>query len=106
MQDITYLKELDRINSDFVNTVSHDLRSPLTAILGYYRVELLDRVGPVNQQQSEFIRRVQFSVHNITALINDLLDLGRIEAGFDSRKEIIPPYIIIRYAIERFKEPG
>jgi two-component system NtrC family sensor kinase len=35
MQDITYLKELDRIKSDFVNTVSHDLRSPLTAILGY-----------------------------------------------------------------------
>ena len=101
MQDITYLKELDRIKSDFVNTVSHDLRSPLTAILGY--VELLDRVGPVNQQQSEFIRRVQFSVHNITALINDLLDLGRIEAGFDSRKEIIPPYIIIRYAIDGLK---
>lgn len=85
MQDITHLKELDRIKSEFVNNVSHDLRSPLTAILGY--IELIERVGPVTDQQRDFIRRVQISVHNITALINDLLDLGRIEAGFDTRFE-------------------
>ncbi len=98
MQDITHLKELDRIKSDFVSTVSHDLRSPLTAILGY--VELIDRAGPVTEQQREFIRRVQFSVNNITALINDLLDLGRIEAGFDTRKEIVTVSPIIYYAVE------
>jgi PAS domain S-box-containing protein len=98
MQDITHLKELDRIKSDFVSTVSHDLRSPLTAILGY--VELIDRAGPVTEQQREFIRRVQFSVNNITSLINDLLDLGRIEAGFDARKEIVPLGAIINYAVE------
>ncbi|MEW5871995.1 MAG: ATP-binding protein [Chloroflexota bacterium] len=98
MQDITHLKELDRIKSDFVNTVSHDLRSPLTAILGY--VELIDRVGAVNDQQKEFIRRVQISVQNITSLINDLLDLGRIEAGFDARNEIVPFSAIIHYAVD------
>jgi two-component system NtrC family sensor kinase len=98
MQDITHLKELDRIKSDFVSTVSHDLRSPLTAILGY--VELLDRVGPLTEQQREFVRRVQFSVNNITNLINDLLDLGRIEAGFDARKEIVYLSAIIQYSVE------
>lgn len=98
MQDITHLKELDRIKTDFVNTVSHDLRSPLTAILGY--VELIDRVGPVNDMQSQFIQRVQFSVNNITTLINDLLDLGRIEAGFDVRKEVVPINTLIHYAID------
>jgi two-component system NtrC family sensor kinase len=101
MQEITHLKELDRIKSDFVHTVSHDLRSPLTAILGY--VELIDRVGPVNELQSEFIRRIQLSVHNITALINDLLDLGRIEAGFDLRNEIVPFSAIIHYAADGLK---
>jgi two-component system NtrC family sensor kinase len=98
MQDITYLKELDRIKTDFVNTVSHDLRSPLTAILGY--VELIERVGPINDQQKEFISRVQISVRNITSLINDLLELGRIEAGFDTRKEIVPISAILKYAID------
>jgi two-component system NtrC family sensor kinase len=98
MQDITHLKELDRIKTDFVNTISHDLRSPLTAILGY--VELIERVGQVTAQQKEFIRRVQLGVHSITALINDLLDLGRIEAGFDTQKEVVHISTIINYAIE------
>ncbi|NMC11579.1 MAG: PAS domain-containing protein [Chloroflexi bacterium] len=98
LQEITHLKELDRIKTDFVNAVSHDLRSPLTAILGY--VELLERVGEVNPQQKEFIQRVRLSVQSITALINDLLDLGRIEAGFDSQKEITPLGAIVRYSLE------
>lgn len=100
MQDITHLKELDQIKSDFVSTVSHDLRSPLTAILGY--VELIQRVGSVNAQQKEFIHRVEASVQNITALINDLLDLGRIEAGFDSRKEIVPLLAIIQFTVDGY----
>jgi len=98
MQEITHLKELDRIKTDFVNAVSHDLRSPLTAILGY--VELLERVGELNPQQKDFIQRVRLSVQSITALINDLLDLGRIEAGFDSQKEITPLGAMVRYSLE------
>jgi len=98
MQDITYLKQIDRLKNEFVHTVSHDLRSPLTAILGY--VDLLDRVGPVNEQQREFIKRVQNSVQNITSLVNDLLELGRIEAGFDTHKELVSLDGIIRYALE------
>jgi len=98
MQDITYLKQVDRLKNEFVNTVSHDLRSPLTAILGY--VDLLDRVGPVNDQQREFIHRVQISVESITSLVNDLLELGRIEAGFDSQNEIVPLEGILRYSLE------
>lgn len=98
MQDITHLKALDRIKSEFVSTVSHDLRSPLTAILGY--VELIGRVGPVTEQQLEFIGRVKVSVQNITSLINDLLDLGRIEAGIDPRKETAPFASIVQGAVD------
>jgi two-component system NtrC family sensor kinase len=79
LHDITQLKELDRLKSDFVSIVSHDLRSPLTAILGY--VELLERVGPLNDAQTSFVGRVKQSVDNITNLISDLLDIGRLEAG-------------------------
>lgn len=79
MHDISYLKELDQLKGDFVNTVSHDLRSPLTAILGY--VELIERAGEINEQQAEFIRRVKSSVRSTTDLIGDLLNLGRVEVG-------------------------
>jgi two-component system phosphate regulon sensor histidine kinase PhoR len=81
MQDITHLKELDRVKTDFVNTISHDLRSPLTSIYGF--IGLIDRVGPINKQQAEFIHHIQTSVQHITSLINDLLDLSRVEAGYD-----------------------
>ena len=102
LQDITHLKQLDRIKSDFVTTVSHDLRSPLTAILGY--VELISRSGPVNDQQAEFIRRVQYSVQSLNALINDLLDLGRIDAGFDSQKEPTQLGQAVRFAMEGLRQ--
>jgi two-component system NtrC family sensor kinase len=81
LRDVTQLKELDRLKSEFVSVVSHDLRSPLTSILGY--VQLLERAGPLNDMQKEFVSRVQGSVANITSLIGDLLDLGRLEAGLD-----------------------
>ncbi len=102
MHDVTYFKELDRIKSEFVSTVSHDLRSPLTAILGY--VELLERVGPVNDKQRSFIQRVQMSVRNITELINDLLDLGRIESGFDESKVSLSLQNVIQYSVESLKD--
>ncbi len=85
MQDITHLKELDRMKSEFVSTVSHDLRSPLTSIRGF--VDLLVMAGPLNEQQLEFVNKVDRGVADVTALIDDLLDIGRIEAGVDLMME-------------------
>ncbi len=85
MQDITLLKTMDRKKTEFVNTISHDIRSPLTSIYGF--IGLIDRVGPINRQQAEFIHHIQKSVQHITSLINDLLDLNRVEAEFDQHME-------------------
>lgn len=98
MQEITHLKKLDQAKNEFVSTVSHDLRSPLTAILGY--VDLLDRVGPVNDLQREFIQHARDNVHNITSLINDLLDLSRIEAGYDTNKECLAFDALVRATLD------
>lgn len=101
LHDITHLKKLDRLKSEFVSTVSHDLRSPLTAILGY--VDLIERAGPISDVQRDFIHRVQTSIHNITHLVDDLLDLGRIEAGFDTHKESLRMDQLIRFSADGFK---
>ncbi len=98
MQDITHLKELDRIKSEFVSVVSHDLRTPLTAIRGY--VELLSRVGPLNPQQTEFVSRVLRSMKTISDLIGDLLDIGRIEAGLEQEMAPCQLESIVRQAAE------
>ena len=101
MQDISYLKELDRLKSDFIHTVSHDLRSPLTSIMGY--TELVERTGPLNSNQQEFLRRLQGSIQHITTLVNDLLDLGRLEAGFDTRRESVQLKNVLEYSLDMFE---
>jgi PAS domain S-box-containing protein len=101
MQDISYLKELDHLKNDFVHTVSHDLRSPLTAVLGY--TELIERTGSLSESQQEFLQRIRGSVQHITTLINDLLDLGRLEAGFDTRREAVQLEGILKYSLDMFE---
>lgn len=101
LHDITRLKELDKIKSEFVSIVSHDLRTPLTAIRGY--VELLPRVGPLNDQQREFVARVEYSMTNIVSLISDLLDIGRIEAGVDWEMQPLPFHTVISEAVREMQ---
>jgi PAS domain S-box-containing protein len=98
MQDITYLKEVDRIRNEVVHTVSHDLRSPLTSVIGY--TELIARSGTLNENQQDFLKRIQDSVQHITTLINDLLDLGSIEAGLDTRREWVQLDGLLRYTLD------
>ncbi len=100
LHDVTNLKKLDQMKSDFVNNVSHDLRSPLTAILGY--AELAERVGGLNEQQRDFLDRIRKSVREITALIDHLLDLGRLESNLDVNKEKIELIQIVEDSIEKY----
>ncbi len=79
LRDITHYKQLDMLKSDFVSTVSHDLRSPLTLMRGY--ATMLQMVGELNDQQKGYVRKIVGGVENMTRLVNNLLDLGRIEAG-------------------------
>jgi signal transduction histidine kinase/DNA-binding response OmpR family regulator len=98
MQDISHLKELDKAKSDFVATVSHDLRSPLTSILAY--VELIQRAGPINPAQHDFIEQINKCVSSISLLISELLEMGKIEAGFDVDLEPVNVAAIIRDAVD------
>lgn len=93
LRDVTHFKELDALKSEFVATVSHDLRSPLTLIRGY--ATMLDMVGELNDQQINYVRKIIGGVENISHLVNNLLDLGRIEAGVDLQLELVPVYDVV-----------
>jgi two-component system NtrC family sensor kinase len=101
MQDITHLKELDRMKSDFVAAVSHDLRSPLTSIKGF--ADLLSVVGPLNEQQQSFLGKIRRGVDAITDLISDLLDLGRIETGVNLEMEPCDLGAIVEKTVESLR---
>ncbi len=98
LHDISTPKRLEQIKTDFINTVSHDLRSPLTAIMGY--VELIERVGQVNDKQKEFVQNVVAGVQNITTLLDDLLNMGRIETGFAAHRESIKLDRLVQLTID------
>ncbi|MGA7604781.1 MAG: GAF domain-containing protein [Anaerolineales bacterium] len=80
-RDITHEVEVDRLKSEFVATVSHELRTPMTAIKGYVDVLLMGAAGAVNENQSHFLNIVKGNIDRLNILVNDLLDISRIEAG-------------------------
>ena len=79
--DITREKEIDQMKSDFVSLVSHELRTPMTSIIGFVSLILDGKTGPINDKQRRSLVRVQHQAERLADLINDLLDISRIEAG-------------------------
>jgi len=81
LHEITDLVRLDRLKSDFISIVSHELKTPLTSIRGFVKLLAAQRVGEVNEKQKHYLEIVEKQAESLTALINDLLDLSRIESG-------------------------
>jgi len=101
LQDITYFKELDAMKSEFVSTVSHDLRSPLTLMRGY--ATMLEMVGQLNEQQSSYVNKIVAGIESITHLVNNLLDLGRIEAGVGLQLELLKPESVLDHVVSALR---
>jgi PAS domain S-box-containing protein len=87
LHDITHLKEIDAMKSDFVATVSHDLRSPLTFMRGY--ATMLTMIGDMNEKQEDYVEKILGGIDQMAKLVDDLLDLGRIESGTKLRDDMI-----------------
>ena len=79
LRDISERARLEHLKSEFVATASHELRSPLTSIKGF--VELLSRSEGLDAKQREFLDVILLSTNRLVDLVNDLLDVARIEAG-------------------------
>ncbi len=74
-------QQADRLKSAFLATMSHELRTPLNSIIGFTGIILQELAGPLNTEQSKQLTMVQTSARHLLALINDVLDLSKIEAG-------------------------
>jgi PAS domain S-box-containing protein len=101
LRDVTEFIKLDALKSEFVSTVSHDLRSPLTLIRGY--ATMLQMVGELNDQQTSYVQKIIASVESMSRLVNNLLDLGRIEAGVGLQLEMVPVNDILEKVVSELK---
>jgi two-component system phosphate regulon sensor histidine kinase PhoR len=90
LEDITALKVIDRLKSEFVAKVSHELRSPLSTIHEQLAVVLNDMVGEVSSTEQHLLSRAKEKTQGLISLIGDLLDLSRIESGavYEERKPV------------------
>ncbi|RMF28194.1 MAG: response regulator, partial [Chloroflexi bacterium] len=80
-RDITKEVEAERAKSEFVSTVSHELRTPMTSIKGYADLLLLGTAGRLTEAQERFLRIIKSNADRLSDLVNDLLDIGRIDSG-------------------------
>jgi signal transduction histidine kinase len=81
LRDITQVREVDRMKSSLISTVSHELRTPLAAIKGYATTLLAKDVQWDNLTQQEFLSIISDETDRLSSLVNDLLDMSRIDAG-------------------------
>ena len=81
LRDITREVEINRAKSEFVSIVSHELRTPMTSLKGYAELLLSDVVGPLTDTQRQFLTIIRNNVERLIELVNDLLDISRIETG-------------------------
>ena len=81
LRDVTRERELDKMKTEFISVVSHELRTPLTSIKGYTDLLISGAAGETSEIQREFLGIIQSSTTRLSNLINDILDISRIESG-------------------------
>jgi signal transduction histidine kinase len=101
LHDVTHFKDLDRVKNEFLATASHDLKNPLTAIIGYS--DLLHRVGTLAPRQVDFLNRIKVSSEQMLELVQDLLELARIDMGMDLKLDVTDLREVLPSVCEEFR---
>ena len=99
------LKEVDRLKSMFIASMSHELRTPLNSIIGFSSIMLNEWTGPLNAEQKENLTAVLRSGKHLLSLINDVIDVSKIEAGkIDSIVQDFDVHDVVMEAVETIKK--
>jgi two-component system phosphate regulon sensor histidine kinase PhoR len=101
LHDVTHFKELEKMKNGFVATASHDLRNPLTTIKGYS--QLLKSAGPLNENQIDFIQRIQNAAEHMRELVENVLDLAKMDLGAEKKHEVLDLALIVHELADEFR---
>jgi NtrC-family two-component system sensor histidine kinase KinB len=92
LEDITHLRELDRLKTEFIGVASHEMKTPVTSMLLFVQLLQEGAGGPLTAQQTELVTALRADLERLERMMRDLLDIARLEAGVTPpRFEILPP---------------
>lgn len=101
LRDVTEYKQLEKMKSEYVSTVSHDLKAPLVLIRGY--ASMMPMVGELNDQQRDYSQKILDGIDDISRMADNLLDMRRIDSGMQLQLERISPSDLLDDVIEEMQ---
>ena len=88
MQNVTQLRQLNKVRTDFIATISHEFNTPLTSILMGASMMVNENIGTLNYDQKSILKTIREDGERLASLVNDLLELSRIESGRSVFKKV------------------
>ncbi len=101
LHDVSHFMKINQLKNEFLATATHDLKNPIFTVLGYS--DLIERVGPLNEMQQDFLRRIRNSAHMMQDLVLNLLEMARIEMESDLKKEHVEINVLLREIAGEFQ---
>ena len=101
LHDVTNFKRLEKVKNEFIATASHDLRNPLTSIKGYS--QLIQTIGPLNEYQTDFAKRILHSAEHMAELVENMLDLAKMDLGAEQKYEMLDVAAILSELASEFQ---
>ncbi len=101
LHDVSHFKALERVKNEFISTTTHDLKNPIGVIVGFS--DLLARVGPLNEAQSGFVGHIQSAAENMNELVQNLLELAKIDMGSELKRETVDVNALVSEIRDEFQ---
>jgi signal transduction histidine kinase len=104
LHDVSHFMAINQLKNEFIATASHDLKNPIFTVMGYS--DLIEKVGPLNEMQADFLSRIRNSANQMQDLVLNLLEIARLEMGTDLQKERINLNKLLSDVFDEFKAQG
>jgi len=100
LHDVTRFKDLDQVKNEFIATASHDLKNPITTIAGFS--SLLGQAGPLNEQQKDFVTRIQGAAQTMSELVQNMLSLAQMDLQATQNHEVVELGALLAGIVDEF----